>query len=374
MKTLHIHIGTPKTATTAIQFFCMENAEKLAREGYCYPTFPFDYPGTNKSHNGSFLLSVLKDKDGKRDTEQEERNFREGMDIVKKLFLEYDHIILSHEGIWRKADSVKKDFWEIMVREAKDSEFQIHVIVYLRRQDKYFISNWNQKIKRTCYKATIEEYTESVDRQKLDYYGKLERLSAAVGKDHITVRRFDSSYFEGGSIYSDFLSIFDIALTEEYKVSQDVRNIGLYGNTHEIKRVLNSFPWMKDEQIQRYIMEILQDDSVLSKKEYPCEMYSGEEIRELLESYKESNQKVAKEYLKEGPDSDLFAYSVSDLPKWEKDNPYMTNDLIRILGIVMLHQYQYEQELEKINHFVRNIKHPFRAMACFVKRKLKFAK
>lgn len=374
MKTLHIHIGTPKTATTAIQFFCMENAEKLAKEGYCYPIFPFEYPGTNKSHNGSFLLGVLKDKEGKRNTEQEECNFREGMDIVKKLFLEYDHIILSNEAIWRKADTAKKDFWEVMVQEAKDAEFQIHVIVYLRRQDKYFISNWNQRIKRMCSKETIEEYTESVDRQRLDYYGKLERLAAAVGKEHITVRRFDSSHFEGGSIYSDFLSIFDIALTEEYKVSQDIRNIGLYGNTHEIKRVLNSFPWMKDEKIRKYIVEILQDDSVMSKEEYPCEMYSGEEIRELLESYKESNQKVAREYLKEGADSDLFEYSVSDLPKWEKDNPYMTNDLIRILGIVMLHQYQYEQELEKINHFVRNIKHPFQAMTRFMKRKLKFAK
>ena len=39
MKTLHVHIGTPKTATTAIQHFCKENAKILAEKGFCYPIF-----------------------------------------------------------------------------------------------------------------------------------------------------------------------------------------------------------------------------------------------------------------------------------------------------------------------------------------------
>jgi hypothetical protein len=74
----------------------------LAKEGYCYPTFPFEYPGISKAHNGRFLMGVVKDKDGNRNTKQEEINFREGMNIVKKLFREYEHIILSDEGIWRR--------------------------------------------------------------------------------------------------------------------------------------------------------------------------------------------------------------------------------------------------------------------------------
>lgn len=374
MKTLHIHIGTPKTATTAIQFFCMENAGLLAKEGYCYPTFPFHYPGSNESHNGSFLLGIIKDENGKRNTEQEEINFREGMDIVKKHFQKYDHIILSHEGIWRKADAEKKDFWEIMAKEAKEGGFRIHVIVYLRRQDKYFLSNWNQRIKRLCSEETIEEFTDRVDKQRLDYYAKLEKISAVVGKENITVRRFEKEHFEGGSIYSDFLSVFHIAMTEEYKLSQQVRNIGLYGNTHEIKRVLNSLPWMKDEGVRRFVVEILQEDSEISGREYPCEMYSKEEISSLLENYREGNQKVAEEYLNEEPGSDLFDCSISELPKWKKDNPYMTDDLIRILGRTLQYLYQHERELEDLNRFRENIRHPFRTMACFVKRKVKFIK
>jgi hypothetical protein len=209
------------------------------------------------------------------------------------------------------------------------------------------------------------------DKRRLDYYGKLEQISGVVGKENITVRRFEKDNFEGGSIYADFLSIFHIALTDEYKVSQDVRNIGLYGNTHEIKRVLNIFPWMKDEKVRKYITDILQEDSEISKKEYPCEMYSKEEIRDLLECYREGNQKVAEEYLGEEPGSDLFDDIVSDLPKWQKDNPYMVDDLIRILGSVMMHLYQHEKEFEQLHQSVWQMRHPFRAVVCAVKRKVK---
>ncbi len=371
MKTLHIHIGTPKTGTTAIQFFCRENAALLQKEGYCYPTFPFDYSGSNKSHNGWFLLGALKDENGRRDTKQEEINFREGMDIVKKHFLKYDNVILSHEGIWRKADVEKngnKNFWQMMMQEAKEAGFQIHVIVYLRRQDKYFLSNWNQRVKRVGAKETIEEYSKRIDRDRLHYYDKLERISAVIGKENVTVRCFDIEKFEGGTIYSDFLSIFGITLTEEYILSQEVRNTGLYGNMHEIKRVMNFLPSMKNVETQMFVMNVLRECSELSKEQYPCEMYSKEEISEFLESYKEGNQKIAEEYLHDS-DRDLFDYTVEDLPKWKKENPYMMDDLIRILGVVLIRQHKEEEEQEILKQSVWHMQHPVLSMVQRVKQK-----
>lgn len=37
MKTLYIHIGCPKTATTSIQYFCNENKEILSKNGVYFP-------------------------------------------------------------------------------------------------------------------------------------------------------------------------------------------------------------------------------------------------------------------------------------------------------------------------------------------------
>lgn len=39
MKTLYLHIGTPKTGTSAIQIFCKDNQETLKKQGYYYPIF-----------------------------------------------------------------------------------------------------------------------------------------------------------------------------------------------------------------------------------------------------------------------------------------------------------------------------------------------
>lgn len=47
MKTLYIHIGCPKTATTSIQYFCNENKENLAKHGVYFPVFEQTYPDIN---------------------------------------------------------------------------------------------------------------------------------------------------------------------------------------------------------------------------------------------------------------------------------------------------------------------------------------
>lgn len=345
MKTLHVHIGTPKTATTAIQHFCKENAKILAEKGFCYPIFPFRYPENSDAHNGRFLWAKLFDENGVRDRKQEEINFRKGMEIVKRLFETYNDIIVSDESIWRAMDSEKKDFWNVLEQEAKENGFSLHAIVYLRRQDKYYLSHWNQQVKKHRLEEPFDVYIgKRKGRLRLDYYWKLERMASVIGKECITVRRYDRETFQGGSIYSDFLSVFGLELTEEYTVAQEIRNIGLYGNTHEIKRILNSLSLMQDEKQQKYFLKLLEECSEVSKKRYPCAMLSKDEISKFLEAHRAGNEKIVEEYLHE-TGTELFDYAIEDMPKWEKTNPYMLDDLICFIGVAvaMLHKHSYRE-------------------------------
>ena len=371
MKTLWIHIGMAKTASTSLQAFCLENAKVLDRHGFCFPPLAFRYRGIAKAHNGRFLLGMIKDENGKRDREQEEKNFQEGMRMVHELFRTNENVILSDESIWRGMDSEKKNLWELMVEEAGKGDFQIKVIVYLRRQDKFFPSNWNQIVKKDGVKETFEHYTGRVNRLFLNYYDKLERMASVIGKENITVRRFERDKFEGGSIYSDFFSVLGLELTDEYHISQEVRNNGLYGNTHEIKRVLNSLPEVKDRKLQRFIIERLWEFSDISQEEYPNEMFSPEEAREILETYGPGNRKVAEEYLHERG-AELFDNAVKDLPKWEKNNPHMTDDIIRFVGTMGIYLYKENQELkkeiQKMKKLADLIRHPFRTVWRRVRR------
>ena len=58
MKTLYLHIGTPKTGTTSIQHFCKHNEKVLAGKGICYPLFDFKYLDSGNSRNGLFLQNA----------------------------------------------------------------------------------------------------------------------------------------------------------------------------------------------------------------------------------------------------------------------------------------------------------------------------
>ena len=229
MKTLHVHIGTPKTGTTSIQNFCVDNEKLLEMQGYCYPLFPYSYKSVAKVRNGHFLFGMITDENGTRDKEKEAANYKGGMQKLHELFRTYDNIILSDEDIWRHMDQTKKTLMAELKEEADKSGFALHIIVYLRRQDKFMSSLWNQQIKQgTLTQYTFDEYYAQVNREvRLDYYGKLEHLSSIVGKENITVRRFESNRFEGGNIYADFLSAIGLTLTGEYNIKQDILNTGL---------------------------------------------------------------------------------------------------------------------------------------------------
>lgn len=371
MKTLWLHIGMAKIASTAIQTFCSENAKLLEREGFCYPIFSISYPGISRAHNGCFLLKVIKDLDGNRDVNQEAANFQEGMKTVHKLFKSYDNVILSNEIIWRGMDVDKKNFWELMIKEAQKGDFNIRVIVYLRRQDSFISSNWNQLVKRQWTEETFEHYISRVDRTMLNYYDKLERMAALIGKENIIVRRFDREKFIGGNIYSDFLDAVGISITNEYVITKEVRNTSLYGNTHEIKRVLNSIPQIKDRAAQTFLVNILQEFSSLSKEKYPSEMFSKEEANALLEDYASGNKKIAEEYLHE-PNAELFDKVQKELLKWQKDNPYMADDVIRLIGIAGICLYQENQMLKKEVHelssFRFHLEHPVKTIIRKIKQ------
>ena len=76
MKTLHVHIGTPKTGTTSIQNFCVDNEKLLEMQGYCYPLFPYSYKSVAKVRNGHFLFGMITDENGTRYKEKEAANYK----------------------------------------------------------------------------------------------------------------------------------------------------------------------------------------------------------------------------------------------------------------------------------------------------------
>lgn len=53
-KVVYLHIGTPKTGSSAIQFFCGNNRKLLKEKGVAYPKMPFAFEGIGQYRNAHF--------------------------------------------------------------------------------------------------------------------------------------------------------------------------------------------------------------------------------------------------------------------------------------------------------------------------------
>lgn len=383
MKTLYLHIGTTKTATTSIQRFLEENKDVLQKHGYCFPDSLHVYPRANKRRNAHFLVAKVWDADGNRNQSKEKEYFEEGLQQIRTAFGTYDHVILTDESIWHALSYSKKSLLQELKKEADEQKYQIKVIVYLRRQDGLLISRWNQEVKQNFNSVavmTCEEYlaaSEKKEKKIYQYAQKLDEIAAVIGKNNLIVRRFSPKSWKDGSIIHDFMHEIGLDVTEEFQELEESENLRLDKNTTEIKRILNKSEFLTEKEIS-YFRRFLKEISKDYIKEENTEMLAKEELQQLLELYAKENERVAEEYIGDG--QPLFSNEVKDLPKWNPQNEKMQEEIIQFFAAVTMdlrrtneiqrqkinQQEKRIRQLEKrANEFVMfrdKAKHPFRTI------------
>ena len=385
MKTLYIHIGTPKTGTTSLQHFCTENAKLFEEQGYCYPIFSHKFKYINIMRNGFFLSYKGYDENKNRNQMEEAKFFRQGMDFILDNFQKFDNIILSDEAIWNVVfKRGKTDLWERLKKEADEHDYVIKVVVYLRRQDSLATSWWNQKIKigkRVYSKDSWENFVKDPTKFELEYYDSLKFIEKFVEKENIIVRRFGRQYFKNGSIFEDFIDAVGMRYSSHFVISEGQRNVSLVGNTHEIKRILNTIPDLRDQD-NKFFRSIVIDMSEQRPDLKKETMFSPEEALKFMEQYREGNRKIMKEYF--GKDEDLFDMDFSKNQKWVLDYKEMEKDIIQFMGraIIELRKEnkdlkkrvkETERELSEQKEILKNIQvqldNPLKTVFSFVRKK-----
>lgn len=372
MKILYLHIGTPKTATTAIQTFCFHNRPALESHGFCYARMGkgFSYPGTGGARNGRFLTTWLYDEEGNRRKEEEEWRFKNGLLRLEEQFRTFDRLIVSDEGIWIGALVRRPTLWEELKNWSEHAGVQIQVIVYLRRQDQFLESQWNQQVKHLKGTQGWAAYRKKhMKAPELDYWAALNRISDVFGQENIVVRRFQKADFVGGSILSDFLSVLGLKLTENYDMSsqRERQNTRLEGNLTELKRVTNSLRDLSREE-EQFLKGAALRCSVPARKAYRCDMQTPEEAQSLIRPFEEGNERVAETWLKDG--APLFNQSFSDAPKWKKDNPWLLDDAVRysaMTDVLLLRRIEALEEEVRLDRrenelLKKDLKHPLRTI------------
>ena len=379
MKTLYLHIGTPKTATSSIQTFLSQNRKLLQEKNYCFPKQQHRFPYVGTGRNAHFMIDIQYHEDGSRNREREAEMLREGMDFVNDCMKQYDNVILSEESIFRAAVYTRQEVFPYLKKEADEHGYQVKIIVYLRRQDKFLISDWNQRVKqvKTSYTLTIDEHRKQTQKKYnlvLDYAKRLDKIAEVFGRENIIVRRFEPASWVNNSIIDDFMHCIGLEMTEEFRLPEFMVNPGLSENNAEIKRIINGCPVItKEENI--YLNRLLRELAPASQEANPCSMFSPEDIRELLQKYEEGNARVAKEYIGDG--APMFSDEIADLPRWNRDNPRMLEDVIHFFSAVTVDLHRENESLrqelaqltERINtehrrltEFRGKVNHPIRTL------------
>lgn len=344
MSTVFIHVGTPKTGTSAIQFFCSKNRKLLKSKGVSFPDMGFEFSGIGVNRNGHFMNRREKDADQKRLHDKEAEIVEKGMKKIRKQLETYPNVVLSDEQFWNNKE-MNTEKWAQYKEKFAQMGADLKIIVYLRRQDLLIQSYWAQQVKETMT-MSFKQYIDSGKYTyfNVDYAKRLEEIAAAVGKENMIVRVYEKQQYVGGNILSDFLNILGLEMTDEYAQADRVINASLEGSCLEVKRLLNNSPVYKSKK--NFLVPLLtqvqrerEGNTGYDKGKY----FSREDQMAFMGQFEEGNQLVAKEYLGR-EDGVLFKDEIVTGDSDGQATQYSSEELVLILGEVIAKQQKIIEE------------------------------
>jgi hypothetical protein len=292
---LYLHIGTEKTGTTSVQKFFKANREILAENGIVYPHAPGkqNHMGLAASAQDVSKRGPLRKSLGIK-SEDDAIKFRAEMlsGLAEELaarpyklaFMSGEHcssrLIEDEEVQWLK-DELSKFF------------DNIHILIYIRRQDDYLLSTYSTAVKSgATYPLRLP--TERAIEQRYDHWDVLSRWARIFGRDRIICRKFERTNLKSGDIVADVLDIAGIDPNLGFTRPEDV-NEALDAETLEFLRLFNKFvPRFEGREVNPLRDNIV---GLLSKvSDGPLITMEEGELDRFMALFGESNRKVAEEY------------------------------------------------------------------------------
>ena len=196
MYELFLHIGLPKTGSTAIQLWLSRNRESLGRSGIHYADIFQSSPFTSRIvGNGFGLFPYLLPSEAAEavDDDEVEREFLDTyFGPLKKAFISAE--ILHNAEI----DKLQR-FSEFLARENCDAR----IIVFVRDVYSRCYSLYLQRLKATSYHGDFRHYAENVYVE--DQYAVLARWQRYF--PNLTIVNYDLNKSRIGRVVCDFIDI-----------------------------------------------------------------------------------------------------------------------------------------------------------------------
>jgi hypothetical protein len=286
MKRCLLHIGAPKTGSTALQKFLATNRERLRTRG-------LDYPEVSLRGYGHHDLAFLVGGGYPAWATPQGRPLDELVDELAKAVADQPAIALSSENFYLQPNPAGV---ARMLERAGVGAAGVRVVAYIRRQDEAHLSWYNQAVKAQGYAGTIAENIAET-RELWDYAAQLGRWAAVFGADRLVVRCYQPPEAAGGDIRRDFLRLAGVA-EDGFDFPQEMTNSRINAEILEYQRRVNRLPLSPQQKRSAHKELIaLTAESLGSGVFADRPLLGAEERAAILARHAEGNAAVARTYL-----------------------------------------------------------------------------
>jgi len=279
---LFLHIGTHKTGTTAIQSMLWERRRELVREGILYPKVGIE----GAAHHKLAWACGL----GNRD-------------------LKLDYLTDAFEGITRQASKFGTDIvlsseefgylHDLDPLKVLLDLFDVKVILYVRKQDHYLESVYNQHVRMYSlrYSGSIYQFFQRFNFfNQFNYRMLAGRWEKIFGRENLLVRPYGTGLVKS-DVRADFLNVIGIAPKSNWsgKSTQKTDNISLPVAAIPYLSYINKMHLTKGQH--QNLLSLLNKSEPRGEK---VRLLRNEDALELYKKFEQSNQVLFSRYLNSG--------------------------------------------------------------------------
>ncbi len=317
-----LHIGLPKTGTTSLQRFFIENKKILNECGIDYPAFTQQF-AVPTLRNGSFLFKYLKAIVNNEDPYSSVKDLESNINIFKEALMSQKRVLVSDENLsmggawWPKFVGNSPLYWQALTRFFDDVEsHKITIVIYLRRQDYWAVSRWKEIVKNGIDKSFKDWCNLNSSKLSMDYSKIITEIKESFGSSvNIVVRRYDRKAFIERDIFHDFCAAVNIPWSSSYIVPKKEENMSLTFDVTEAIRSLGTIPY-ESYEYQRIILPLACKLSQENPDPLDMSLMTENESRSFMKAYNTGNQQISDAYLDGKP---LFSTDFTVRSVWKPD-------------------------------------------------------
>jgi hypothetical protein len=296
-KIIYLHVGTTKTGSTSIQMLLQENEAILRQKNFAAYT-PCRQEQTDHPCRMRGLSEYLSLFSSRLPTAGKRVEWF-GRFLQRLRDEPAERIIISEECLWDVIGSRRKRRrFRSFVNELQTFA-EVKILVYLRRQDNYLMSTYQQNLKGgqmgglTCRQWLRLGLARS---GRARYSRCIKWLLPLVGKDNLTVRPFETAQFVQESLLADFLRCVGLDLNDGFSVPEIQRNPGLSPFLAELLRCLGFF-YTEQTAIRPFLWLKWAEGGRFFQKDKEHQFLSPADRRRLMKKHEDGNRWIAKELL-----------------------------------------------------------------------------